>query len=441
MEMGEPSVKKQSIAIDPAEFKIGWRVLIMALIGTATSVSTAPLYSFGTFVVPMQEAFDWSRGEVQAAISMIFACSVIAAPVAGWLNKRFGLRPVALVSLVTLPLGYLAMTLNTGSIVLLYAGYGMLAFAGMGTLTTTWTHCVNLWFDKNRGLALAFMLCGTGLSGLVLPPLVTAAIEAWGWQAGFYTLAGLTSLITLPMARSWMQSSGPVGDSKASRKGSGGARALPGETLGEALKTPRLWLCNIGLTLPVMAMIGIVSSGVPMLIDGGLTATEAANTFSVYGISLILGRVVVGYLVDRIWAPGVAFFTLIMPAFGCAIFYFVQGEIPWLILGAILVGIGAGAEMDLAAFLMSRYFGMRDYSRVFAFHFGFISVFATVTPILFAFMYEWVQGHSAMLIFSMVSFVVGSTLLLAMGRYPNFELTTQEKEQNARMDNKQAQPV
>src|SRR5690606_37010609 len=158
-----------SLAIDWSEFRQGWRVLVLALVGIATSVTVAPIYAFGTLVLPLQEAFGWSRGEIQSAAAFQFGSCIIAFKVAGWLNKRYGLRPVTLGSLVALPLAYLLMTLNTGALWQLNLGFVLLAFAGVGTMHVTWTQLTCLWFDKNRGLALAVILCGSGLAALVLP--------------------------------------------------------------------------------------------------------------------------------------------------------------------------------------------------------------------------------------------------------------------------------
>lgn len=319
--MSQARVKASaSMAIDLTEFKQGWRVLVLALIGIGTSVSVAPLYAFGTMVVPMQEAFGWSRGEVQSSIAFLFASSIIAIQFTGWLNKRYGLRPVALVSLLTLPVGYLIMTLNTGSILQLYAGYAMLAFAGLGTLQVTWTHFVNLWFDKNRGLALAIILCGTGLSGLVMPPILAWAMELWGWRAGFWVLAALPLCLTFPMALFWLTSSGPVGHSRTADTQAADVKEAPGMLLRDVVRSWKFWVANFALVFFVIAMIGMLTNTVPMMRDNGLSAAEAAAAFSVYGVSLVIGRVLVGYLIDRLWAPGVAFFVMFLPAMGCLLF-------------------------------------------------------------------------------------------------------------------------
>ena len=78
---------------------------------------------------------------------------------------------------------------------------------------------------------------------------------------------------------------------------------------------------------------------------------------SVFGLSIIIGRVVVGYLVDRLWAPGVAAFCLAIPAAGAAMLYGSQ-SFEAAALAAFLIGFAAGAELDLMAFLAARYFGL-----------------------------------------------------------------------------------
>ncbi|MCT7013861.1 hypothetical protein M1707_23070, partial [Salmonella enterica subsp. enterica serovar Saintpaul] len=83
---------------------------------------------------------------------------------------------------------------------------------------------------------------------------------------------------------------------------------------------------------------------------------------------------------DRLWAPGVASLALLMPAFACGIFAYGDSSIALYILATLLVGVGAGAEFDIAAFLIARYFGMRDYGRLFGAHLGLITAGAAISP-------------------------------------------------------------
>ncbi|MDB6052129.1 MAG: putative major facilitator superfamily transporter [Pseudomonas sp.] len=413
---------EQSLAINFAEFRVGWRILILALIGIGTSVSVAPLYAFGSMMVPLQDAFGWTRGEIQPAISFLFGCSVVSIQITGWLFKRYGIRSVTICSLVTLPLAYLLITFNTGSIWQLYGGYMLLAFAGLGTMQVTWTQLVNLWFDVNRGLALAIILCGTGMAALTLPSLLSWSIGQWGWRAGYWVLGLLPLLITLPLSLFWLSSAAPLVQKVAVAEHADiQAVKLPGMSLRQAARSKRFWVCNLALVLAVTAMIGMVINTVPLLRDKGLSAADAASVFGIYGLSLVMGRVVVGYLIDRFWAPAVAFVVMMMPAIGSLIFM-TQSDMHILMLGSILVGLGAGAEMDIAAFLMARYFGMRDYARVYSLHMGLIGLGSTIAPFGYGLLFARTGNYTAMLVYCVCAFALGSVLLLTLGRYPRFAM-------------------
>jgi len=158
----------------------------------------------------------------------------------------------------------------------------------------------------------------------------------------------------------------------------------------------------------------------PLLQDRGLSAVEAGQIFSAFGISLIFGRLVVGYLIDRLWAPGVASIALLMPAVACLIFALSSGNTALYVLATMLVGIGAGAEFDIAAFLIAKYFGMRDYGRLFGIHLGLITAGAAAAPLLFGALYSMTGDYSGLLIFRHGLLCYRPLMLLLLGSYPVF---------------------
>ena len=178
------TVSESTARVDLAEFRRGWHILILAGLGVATCVTATVLYGFGVLVIPLQKAFGLARPDLQLSITCLFLGAGVACHLAGVLNQRYGMRPVTTVSLLALALGYIALSLFRGTLWQLYVGFFMLAFAGVGTLQVTWSHLVNEWFERNRGLALAIVLSGTGLAASVLPPLLTWAIGRWDWRAG-----------------------------------------------------------------------------------------------------------------------------------------------------------------------------------------------------------------------------------------------------------------
>lgn len=403
------------------EFGRGWRIVLLALAGAGTTASVTLLYGFGTLVLPLQKAFGWSRGDLQLAISCLSGGVVIASQLAGWCNLRWGLRRMALISLVGLALALLCITAVRGSIYWLYLGFFLAPIAGTGITFVTWTQLVSQWFDHRRGLALALVLCGSGLSAAILPPLMSWAIERWDWRAGFIVLALLPLLLTWPLALAWFRAT-PLAAPAAKAVAARSASPAPGldSDFRTAVRSRRFWTLNVALTLVVSAIVGMVTNTVPLLRDIGLTATQAGSVFGSFGIALITGRVVAGWLIDRVWAPGVAAFALFLPCLGCLMLWNANASwaTGWLVTAVCLVGVGTGAEFDMSAYLVSRYFGLQHYGRLFGIHLGLITAGSMLAPLMFAAMYKASGGYAPMLAYAAGCCVIGPALLLTMGRMP-----------------------
>jgi MFS family permease len=413
----------RGLGIDLTEFKNAWRIVVLATLGLAINSNSSMLYAYGAMMVPLQQTFDWARADLQSAVSFMFLGSVVASQIVGWLNMRFGMKRVTIISLCALSLSFIAMTHMGPSIVTLYLSFFLMSLASMGTMHVTWTHLVNLWFEHNRGLALALVLSGTGLAAMLIPSAVSSVITRWNWQAAFWLLAALPVTLVLPLVLAWMKE--PARTSVRTPNQQASSVLVAGLSLREGVRSPRFWILNIALSMIVACVVTLVTNGVPLLRDKGLGAVDAARIFGSFGLSLILGRVVVGYLVDRLWAPGVAAVALSLPALGCLLLGTSgANDTIWLVVGVMLVGIGAGAEFDLAAFLVSRYFGMRDYGRLFGIHLGLITLASTLAPWLFGQLYRSTGTYQATLMVCGPMFLTGGLALLALGRYPTFDRST-----------------
>ena len=103
--------------------------------------------------------------------------------------------------------------------------------------------------------------------------------------------------------------------------------------------------------------------------DRGATAENAAIASSVVGLALLVGRIGCGYFLDRYFGGRVALVICLGAALGIALLW--TGSVGGLaLIGAFLVGLGMGAEVDIIAFLMSRYFGLRALGATVGFAFG-----------------------------------------------------------------------
>ncbi|MEM7283436.1 MAG: MFS transporter [Pseudomonadota bacterium] len=203
---------------------------------------------------------------------------------------------------------------------------------------------------------------------------------------------------------------------------SAGPVVLPGLTLGEAAKTWRFWLLAICF-IPISYAIGaVIPSLVSILTSKGFDITQAVSLATLTGLAVLGGRLIGGLLIDRFWAPGVAFIFLASPAIAL---YLLTGDVSANIatLSILMIGFGAGVEYDFMAYLVSKYFGMKKYSAIYGALYGFFAAGAGFGPAL---MNNWADenGWDHTLIQAAVVLFIFTLPLLALGRYRNFDNTT-----------------
>jgi len=412
------------------EFRRGYKPLLGALIGAGCGLSSVCFYTNGVFVAAISEDMNWSRGAIQVGVSIMILIAVITAPTVGWLIDRYGARRIALISLPLFGITLSGMSLVTDEIWTFYAGWTVMSIFAAGTLPITWTKVVNGWFDDFRGMALGLTLAGTGIAATLAPSYVVWLIDIMGWRNAYVALAFTVMGISLPsvylLFKEPVESqSGKVNqiDAAISKQ----PLMATGLSVKEALKGYRFWVLSISLLLVAASISGVITNFVPLLTDKGLSFADAARYAGLIGVSVIGGRLVAGFLMDRLWAPMIAAIFLCMPCL--AAFILTTGNISPMLLGlsALIVGLAAGAELDLMAFLVSRYFGLKHYGALYGGIYIFFSIGAGLAPAMFGWTYDMFGHYQAVLYIAAISSMIGACLMLTLGRYPLFDVDNESR--------------
>ena len=170
-----------------------------------------------------------------------------------------------------------------------------------------------------------------------------------------------------------------------------------------------------GGILSVSLIVGMVTVTVPLLQDKGLSPVIAGQVFSAFGASTIFGRLLVGYLLDRFSPILISAMALFMPVIGCSLYLFAGADdITLLVLATLCVGFSAGAEFDIAAFLVARYFGLKDYARIFGLHLGLVTIVGGLSPAVFGYVYTRYGNYDPVLLYSLIAALIASLTLLSM---------------------------
>ena len=155
--------------------------------------------------------------------------------------------------------------------------------------------------------------------------------------------------------------------------------SLPGMEAGAAFRSGLFWALAIAFFLDVIAINGTLTHIVALLTDRGIALQAATAALSGVGIALILGRILSGWCLDRMWGPYVAVTFFVLPMIGIALL--ASGAAGFVAyVGAIALGLGIGAEVDLMAFFTGRYFGARNYAKIYGTIFGTFSLGVGIGP-------------------------------------------------------------
>ena len=156
---------------------------------------------------------------------------------------------------------------------------------------------------------------------------------------------------------------------------------------------------------------------VALLTDRGIPIGVAVGALSAAGLALIFGRIIAGWCLDRFWGPyvAIAFFTI--PMLGIALLASgAGGGVP--LVGAVLCGLGVGAEVDLMAFFTSRYFGIRDYAKIYGVMFALFAGANGVGPSLSGASFDRFHSYVPIFIVYEVLLLITCALFLGLGPYP-----------------------
>lgn len=403
----------ETAAKETGEFQRGWAILFASFIGIMVGLTGLPFYSYGVFAGTLEAEFEWTRSQTQLPMLFQTIGALAVLPFVGWACDRFGARPIALVSMILYGFAFACLALLGPNVWQYFITVLIIGLVGAGTTPITWTRAINGAFKRNRGIALGAALMGTGFIGFIAPRLATYMIEAHGWRMAFLSLSAFPIILGIPTVFFLFKERTDEADIAQ--------ELLTGKTLMEALKDYRFAVIAAAFMVISFGIGGSIPNLFPLYVGSGFSPDAAAGILSLVGLSVIVGRVATGFLLDRLWAPGVAAFLMCLPAVSC--YLLISDEITQsdAIIATVLLGLAAGAEFDIIAFLAAKYFGMKSYSKIYSWLYIAFAIGAAIAPAIFGSTFDRSGSYNSILIVSAGLFVLGGVVLLSLGRYPSFE--------------------
>ena len=279
-----------------------WVIAVVALLHLGVYVGFAN--TDGIFVLPVTQSLEISRSSYSlVTISLYQLCACLVQMSSGLIYKRFGYRKMICFGL---PLAAISIIVIGYSQNLIMLGFGcILRGVAHGLCMSS---CVNLlineWFHRHRGLVWGILAAMSGIGGsvwcMVLPPV----IQESSWRGAYALAAGAictVALANLLFVRNKPADMGllPYGDGECVAKKIAPIHSR-GCSFAELVRKPVFYLTVLVLFAIFLCIYTPYTALVPHLIGNGFADAEAAQLQSILLLALATGKVVVGWLMDRV---------------------------------------------------------------------------------------------------------------------------------------------
>jgi len=411
-------------------FYYGWVVFAIA---ASTSYAARPLMSvavLSVFMVPMTDAFGWSRGLFAGAVSLGGVCAVIISPLVGRLIDRYGSG--WMISATSAVAGACAVGLSaishTWAFYSLYVP-GRMVFASPLELATS--TAISNWFIRRRSFALALLGVTQG-TGLALMPFVAQQLIAgWGWRSA-WTLLGLFTMTVgivpaLLMARrpedmSLEPDPAPRRSAQAeavtthptpdgARKSNVHLRPEHQFTLGQALRTRAFWVLAVFSATGFMVQAGVSLHQVGHYIRQGLPGAAAAIMASVFALAQVPGGLLWSSITKRVpvrYVLAISGLCVALGAMGTAL----SSTLLWGVLSASVIGSGVGGLHLLLRLAWADYYGRRHLGTIRGITLPVQIGGQAVGPVAAGFVFDATGSYHVVFLFFAGVVVLGSVLVL-----------------------------
>lgn len=406
------------------DLRSNWRPVAAVFMGLSGGLMTSS-YVIGIMAPYLIRELHWSRADF-ATVGALGLTSVVFFPVVGRLADRVGVRPTAMIGAVTSPLIYFALSqlhdLRTYAIL-----FALQCLLLVTTTPPVYCRIIVQYVVRARGLALAIVACGPALVGAIGGPLLNNFVAEHGWRAGYLVLMGFSavtgfcSILLLP---------GKSGVVPASRVKPPTAQ----QDYGAIVRLRPFWImfgAAILCSLPSAMMMTQLSL---VLAENGVTGKSVSIMIGGMAGGTLMGRIMSGIALDRFPASIVVMVGYGLSGIGMLTISAGLDSHIVLLIAVVLIGLSAGAEGDLTAYLVVRNFGLRLYGSIFGILAATTAIGASLGAVLLGVMLAAFGSFAPYLRFAGVLVIIGGVLYTLL---PGNPLLGDEEER----DGAEARPI
>lgn len=401
----------------------GWR---MVAASSALRMLGAGLHSYGftVFFLPLSQDLSLNRTSTSLAFSLARAEGAVEGPIVGHLLDRHGPKPIMLTAVLLMGVGYLLLSRVDSYATFLIVYLGVISLAHAGGFMHAPMVLINTWFIRQRARAITINSAAFGLGGVLIAPLLSVIVQAWGWRWGA-TIAGLLFLavgvpLTLKIRRSpESMKLLPDGDEPAApAPGIGGPKQqIKSEvevTVAEALRSFAFWGSVLAAGIRNASYHAIAVHFVPLMVWKGFSQPQAALLLSVFAFLGMASTLILGWFADKTNKPRMN--ACILFAAAGAMFLPIAGSSLWSLCLFTIVFASVEATYPLGWAVVGDLFGRKHYAKIR----GYMTLFYTwggvIGPVAAGAIFDRWNSYEPLLWSLVIVFLLGGVFFASLDR-------------------------
>ncbi len=354
----------------------GWWVLAATALTEMLAIGSTS-YAAGLFVLPLEHELGLSRADANSSIPILFTGGALMSLLVGYLLDRFAVQRIMAIGAITFGLGMAIISMTSSVWVMALALFIPVGFGFMAIGPLTSTTLVSRWFYRRRGRALGLATVATSGGGIVVVPLLSWAIQTYGWRSALFAEAMLISSVVIALS-TFVIRSGPADLSLGDHSENKGRSATdmpqridaartsshqPRWRLQQILATMNFWAVAVAIAAITAVNQAIVVTIVPYGTELGFSPASVAFLITAFSISAAIVKVGSGILAEYIDQ------RLIMLASALAMIasllvLLTFSNYPMLIIACCLAGTALGCILPSTAVLVASCFGSPSFGTV-----------------------------------------------------------------------------
>ena len=268
-------------------------------------------------IVPLEDAFGWSRSQISLAVSINVLLFGLVAPFAAALMERFTVRKVVMSALALVSLSATSTVFMTQPWHL-WALWGIGVGVGAGSMALVFAATIaNRWFVARKGIVVGALTAATASGQLIFLPLLSHFALTYGWKSVSLTVGGAAALI-IPFIFLFLKEKPellgmtPYGapsdwQPPAPNELCAGRNAI--DTLRVSSKSRDFWILFGTFLVCGLSTNGLIGTHfIPAAHDHGMVETVAAGLLALVGVFDVIGTIFSGWLTDRMDPRKLLFF-------------------------------------------------------------------------------------------------------------------------------------